>query len=132
MPLLAFLPAIWSFLTSRFGVLIIACLLAFGSGYSLANRKAEIERLNAEVVTAKSDQATAKNSEDLAKRQTEDLNKHQEDNERRIQELEASLAQEKNKKPDTKIVTKTVKVPVPAGCDRGFTEEQLRRFKEIR
>lgn len=129
---MALLLTLWSFLTSRVGILIIACLLSFGSGYSLKNRQAEIDRLNAEVQTAKSDQATAKNSEDLAKRQTADLNKHQEDNERRIQELEASLAKEKNKKPDTRVVTKTVKAPAPAGCDRGLTEEQLRRFKEIR
>jgi hypothetical protein len=54
---MAVLLALWSFLTSRFGILIVACILAFGSGYSMANRKADIERLNAEVATAKSDQA---------------------------------------------------------------------------
>jgi multidrug efflux pump subunit AcrA (membrane-fusion protein) len=132
MPLLAFLPAIWSFITSRFGVLIIACLLAFGSGYSIANRKAEVERLNAEVATAKSDQATAQNAESLAQRQAADLDKRREANERRIAELQESLEQAKSNKPDTKVVTKTVRVPVPVSRDCGLNEDQLRRFKEIR
>jgi hypothetical protein len=132
MPLLAILPAIWSFLTSRFGILLIACLLAFGSGYSMANRKADIERLNAEVATAKSDQATAHNAEELAKRQAADLDNRRTANEQRIAELQESLEKAKNNKPDVKVVTKTVKVPVPVGRECGLNEDQLRRFKEIR
>jgi uncharacterized protein HemX len=129
---MALLLTLWSFLTSRLGILLIACLLAFGSGYSIANRKAEVERLNAEVATAKSDQATALNAEALAKRQAADLDNRRTANERRIEDLQAELEKNKNHKPDVKVVTKTVKVPVPVGRDCGLNEDQLRRLKEIR
>jgi hypothetical protein len=129
---MAILLTLWSFLTSRFGILVVACLLAFGSGYSVANRKADIDRLNAEVATAKSDQATALNAEALAKRQAADLDNRRTANERRIEDLQAELEKNKNHKPDVKVVTKTVKVPVPVSRDCGLNEDQLRRLKEIR
>jgi multidrug efflux pump subunit AcrA (membrane-fusion protein) len=129
---MAILLTIWSFLTSRIGILLIACLLAFGSGYSLANRKADLERKNAEIATLKTDQATAENARSLAERQKADLDGKLKANEQRVADLQASLANEKNRKPDARVVTKTVKVPVPVGRDCGLTEDQLRRFKEIR
>lgn len=123
---------LWSILTSRIGQIVIAAVVAFTIGYGQANRRADIERLNAEVVTAKSDQTTAENARVLADSQMADLDKQREANERRIEDLQAELEKNKNHKPDVKVVTKTVKVPVPVSRDCGLSEDQLRRLKEIR
>jgi chromosome segregation ATPase len=134
---MAALLALWSFLTSRFGILIVACLLAFGSGYSLANRKADLDRKNAEIATLKADQATAENARSLAERQAADLDTKLRDNQARVDALQADLeARQRQPTPAqartiTHVVTKLVNRPA-AARDCGLSEADLKRLKEIR
>jgi hypothetical protein len=79
------------FITSTFGAAILAALIAFGVGYSMADRKADFERLEAELAVARRDFDTTKGAASLAQSQAASMEARLKTNQDRFNALQADL-----------------------------------------
>jgi uncharacterized protein YlxW (UPF0749 family) len=90
---------LWSFLTSTIGLVLIAAVIAYTAGYKAADKKADLQRLQAEIATLKADQATSENARTLAERQASSLEAHLKSNQEKVDALTADLAKRKAARP---------------------------------
>lgn len=104
----------WSFLTSTLGIVLVVAVLAFVSGYRLSDRKAEIERLQSEVKTLRTDVSVARGAKALADKQQVSLEAYLKTNQEKVDALQAKLAK-----------------PPGARC-RTLTRDAAERLSDIR
>lgn len=112
---------LWSFLTSTIGLVLIAAVIAYTAGYSAADKKADLQRLQAEVATLKADQATSENARILAERQASSLESHLKTNQEKVDALTADLAKRKATRP-----------PGSPARDCGLSSGDVERLRNIR
>ncbi|TXM68306.1 hypothetical protein [Methylobacterium sp. WL120] len=116
------LVAIWSFLTSTIGMVLVASAIAYGAGYSAADHKADLKRLEAEVATLKADQRTSEGARILAEKQSGSLEANLRQNQEKYDVLKADLAKRRSE---------AAKKPGSPTRDCGLSSSDLNRLRDI-
>jgi uncharacterized protein (DUF3084 family) len=106
--------AIWNFVTSTVGMVLIASTIAFVTGYHLRAEKAELDDLRHQVLVLKTDNELSENARKLVERQSASLEAKLKSNQGRVAALQADLAK---------------RAPARKAC--GLTEDDARKLREI-